>query len=130
MSINDQKSTNIQDIKYIESMSFEDRKKRSNTLLQKYTDKIPVILEKSKQDKVLPKINKNKLLVAHDMTVATILQLLKKTIKTDEKTSIYIMVSNKNIMLSGTQSISEIYKSYKNDDGFLYLEYCTENVFG
>ncbi len=130
MSIQGQKSDNIQDIKYIESISFEDRKKRSNSLLSKYPDKIPVILEKSKKDKYLPKIDKSKLLVAHDMTVATVLQLLKKNIKTDEKTAIYIMVSNKNIMLSGSQSITDIYNNHKNDDGFLYLEYCTENVFG
>jgi hypothetical protein len=129
MSIQDHKS-NIQDVKYIETMSFEDRKKRSNSLLQKYPDKIPVILEKSKKDKYLPKIDKSKLLVAQDMTVASVLQLLKKNIKTDEKTAIYIMISNKNIMLSGAQSVSQIYNLHKSDDGFLYLEYCTENVFG
>ena len=130
MSIQGQNSNNIQDIKYIESISFEDRKRRSNSLLLKYPEKIPVILEKSKKDKYLPKIDKSKLLVAHDMTVATILQLLKKSIKTDEKTAIYIIVSEKNIMLSGSQSITDIYTNHKSDDGFLYLEYCTENVFG
>ncbi len=130
MSIQGQKSNNIQDSKYIESVSFEDRKKKANSLLTKYPDKIPVILEKSKKDKYLPKMDKSKLLVAQDMTVSTVLQLLKKSIKTDEKTSIYIMVSNKDIMLSGSQSITEIYENHKNNDGFLYLEYCTENVFG
>ncbi len=129
MSIQDQKS-NIQDVKYIESISFEARKKRSNSLLSKYPDKIPVILEKSSKDKYLPKVDKNKLLVAHNMTVATIIQLLKTHIKIDEKTSIYIMVSNNNVMLSGSQSISDIYKNHQSNDGFLYLEYCTENVFG
>ena len=64
------------------------------------------------------------------MTVATILQLLKNNIKVKDTTAIYIIVPDKNIMLSGSQSISYIYDNYKNDDGFLYLEYCTENVFG
>lgn len=118
------------EINYRESASFEERKKRSNTLLSKYPDKIPVILEKSKKDKYLPRIDKSKLLVAQDMTVATIIQLLKKSIKINENTSIYIMVSNNNTMLSGSQSITTIYQDHKNDDGFLYLEYCTENVFG
>jgi len=75
-------------------------------------------------------MEKTKLLVSYDMTVATILQLLKKNIKVYDTTAIYIMVQDKNIMLSGAQSISYIYDTYKNDDGFLYLEYCTENVFG
>jgi len=119
--------------KYKDTMSFEDRKKRSNSLLSKYQDKIPVILEKSKKDKYLPNIEKNKLLVSHDMTVTTIIQLLKKNIKINEHTAIYIITTDKEnneIMLSGPQSITNIYDNYKNNDGFLYLEYCTENVFG
>jgi GABA(A) receptor-associated protein len=122
-------TTNL-DIKYIESTSFEDRKKRSNSLLLKYPDKYPVILEKSSNDKYLPKMEKTKLLVSHDMTTASILLLLKKNIKVNENTAVYISVANKNIILSGAQSISYIYENYKNTDGFLYLEYCTENVFG
>jgi hypothetical protein len=120
----------ISKIKYIESTSFEDRIKRSNSLLLKYPDKTPVILEKSVKDKYLPKMDKTKLLVAHEMTVSNVIQLLKTNLKINEHTSIYIMVSNKNIMVSGSQTISSIYKDYKNADGFLYLEYCTENVFG
>lgn len=116
-------------LKYSDS-SFEDRKKKSNILLLKYPDKFPVILEKSDRDKYLPHMEKNKLLVSYDMTVSTILQLLKKNLKLNEYTAIYIMVSTKQIMLSGSQSISEIYNNYKNNDGFLYLEYCSENVFG
>jgi hypothetical protein len=130
MSIQDSKSNNIQDIKYINSVSFEDRKKRSNSLLLKFPDKIPVILEKSSRDKYLPKMDKTKLLVAHDMTISNVLQLLKINLTIKETTSIYIMVSNKNVMLSGSQSINSIYKEHKHEDGFLYLEYCTENVFG
>jgi hypothetical protein len=130
MSIKDQKSENILNVKYINSISFEDRKKRSNSLLQKYPDKIPVILEKSMKDKYLPKMDKTKLLVADDMTVSTVLQLIKKNLKINETTSIYIMISDKNIMLSGAQTIITIYQEHKNEDGFLYLEYCTENVFG
>jgi hypothetical protein len=64
------------------------------------------------------------------MTVASVIQLLKNNLNINQSTSIYIMVSDKNIMLSGSQSIESIYKDHKNEDGFLYLEYCTENVFG
>ncbi len=128
--MSDPKSDNILDVKYIDSLPFEYRKKRSSSLLSKYPDKIPVILEKSMRDKYLPKMEKTKLLVADDMTVSTVLQLIKKNLKINESTSIYIMVSNNNTMLSGAQTIVSVYKNHKNEDGFLYLEYCTENVFG
>ena len=119
-------------IKYVNTISFEDRKKRSNSLLLKYKDKFPVILEKSSRDKYLPNIDKSKLLVSQEMTVATVLQLLKKNLQINENTAIYIMIADKDkqVMLSGSQSISYLYDNYKNEDGFLYLEYCTENVFG
>lgn len=117
-------------LKYNEILPFEDRIKKSKILLDKYPDKIPVILEKSKKDKLLSNSVKNKLLVSQDMTIATILQLIKKNLKINEHMAIYIIVSDKNIMLSGSYSISEIYNNYKNNDGFLYLEYCSENVFG
>jgi GABA(A) receptor-associated protein len=119
-------------IKYVNTISFEDRKKRSNSLLLKYKDKFPVILEKSSRDKYLPNIDKSKLLVSQEMTIATVLQLLKKNLQINENTAIYIMIADKDkqVMLSGSQSISYLYDNYKNEDGFLYLEYCTENVFG
>jgi hypothetical protein len=121
---------NNQMINYREITSFEERKKRSNALLLKYTDKLPIILEKSSIEKYLPSIDKSKLLVSTDLTVANIIQILKKNLNVSEHNSLYIMISAQNIMLSGSQSMAYIYNTYKSDDGFLYLEYCSENVFG
>lgn len=121
---------NNQMINYREITSFEERKKRSDLLLLKYANKLPVILEKSSSEKYLPSIDKNKLLVSNELTVANIIQILKTNLKVNEHNSLYIMVSKQNIMLSGSQSMSYIYNNYKSDDGFLYLEYCSENVFG
>jgi GABA(A) receptor-associated protein len=121
---------NNQMINYREITSFEERKKRSDSLLLKYANKLPVILEKSSIEKYLPSIDKNKLLVSNELTVANIIQILKTNLKVNENNSLYIMVSKQNIMLSGSQSMSYIYNTYKSDDGFLYLEYCSENVFG
>ena len=67
---------------YKEITSLEERKKRSELLLIKYSDKIPVILEKSSTDKYLPKIDKNKLLISQQMNVANIIQLLKTSRET------------------------------------------------
>jgi hypothetical protein len=114
----------------MENNSFENRKKKSDFLLSKYSDKIPMILEKSSKEKYLPKIEKTKYLVPHDLTVAGVMQILKKNLKIDEHISVYLSIYNQNIILSGSQSISDIYSKYKNNDGFIYLEYCSENVFG
>jgi len=122
--------SNITQSSYMENNSFENRKKKSDFLLSKYSDKIPMILEKSSKEKYLPKIEKTKYLVPHDLTVAGVMQILKKNLKIDEHISVYLSIYNQNIILSGSQSISDIYSKYKNNDGFIYLEYCSENVFG
>jgi hypothetical protein len=114
----------------MDSNSFETRKKKSELLLSKYSDKIPMILEKSSKEKYLPKIERTKYLVPHDLTIASVMQILKKNLKIDEHISIYLSICNQNIILSGSQSISDIYSKYKSTDGFIYLEYCSENVFG
>ncbi len=116
--------------RYRDSASLEERKKRSNSLLLKHQDKFPVILERNTTEKRLPNIDKNKLLVAQDLTVAGIIQILRNNLKIDEFLSVYIVVANHNVVLSGSQSMSYVYNNYKNEDGFLYLEYCSENVFG
>lgn len=116
--------------RYRDSTSLEERKKRSDSLLLRYPDKIPIILYKSSTDKNLPNIDKNKLLISQDITIANIIQILRNNLKLNEFSSIYIVVPNYNVVLSGTQSITSIYNNYKNEDGFLYLEYCSENVFG
>jgi hypothetical protein len=121
---------NNQMINYREITSFEERKKRSSSLLLKYKEKLPIILEKSSTEKYLPSIDKSKLLVSNELTISNIIQILKTNLKVNEQNSLYIMVSKQNIMLSGSQSMSYIYDNYKSDDGFLYLEYCSENVFG
>lgn len=112
-----------------QSTSFERRKTCSRLLLEKYTDRIPIILEKSKTDKVLPTINKYKYLVHQELTIAGLLQLIRSELNINESLSIYISI-NSNIILSGSQTINQIYNEHHDEDGFLYLNYCGENVFG
>ena len=48
--------------------SFDKRKQEANRILEKFPDKIPVIVEQGKSDK-LAKIDKSKFLVPQDITV-------------------------------------------------------------
>lgn len=111
--------------------TLDKRKMLSKTLFEKFPDRLPVILEKNKSEKISKLINKNKFLVSYDTTVAEFMCILRKRIFVDEKSSIYIFTNNKNkVLLSGSFSMGSIYNDHKDEDGFLYLEYCYENVFG
>lgn len=102
----------------------------SNMLLNKYPERIPVIIEKNKNT-IGPNIEKTKYLILIDMTVAQFLYIIKSKISLTENSTIYLFAKKDNkTLLSGSLTFNYLYNNYKDDDGFLYLEYCYENVFG
>lgn len=111
--------------------TLDKRKMLSKALFEKFPDRLPVIIEKSKSEKMSTLINKSKFLVSYDTTVSEFMCILRKRMSVDEKSSIYIFTNNKNkVLLSGSFSMGTIYNEHKDEDGLLYLEYCYENVFG
>jgi GABA(A) receptor-associated protein len=108
--------------------TLEKRKEESAKIREKYSDKIPIIVEKSKKTK-LPSINKCKFLVPENMTLGQFLHVLRRRIQLDEKEAIFIFTGD-NVLPPTSAVVSELYEQYKNEDGFLYMTYCNENVFG
>ena len=107
---------------------FNSRKEESAKILKKYTDKCPIIVENSKKS-TLEKLDKCKFLVPNDLTIAQFMVVLRKRIKISNEESFFLFI-NDNILVSSSQTVSNVYSSYKNEDGFLYLTYCNENTFG
>ncbi len=70
-----------------------------------------------------------KFLVPHTMTIANVIQVLRDKVKLAPANSIYIS-ADKQFILSGSQTVGEVYNSHKDKDEFLYLVYCEESVFG
>jgi len=114
--------------KFQKQFSFDQRKKESARILDKFPDKIPIIVEKGKSDK-LPVIDKAKYLVPQDITVGQFLNIIRKRIQLSESEALFIFIEN-NTLPSNSMTIVNIYENHKNEDGFLYITYCGENVFG
>lgn len=105
----------------------ETRKLESERIKNKYTNKLPVIIEKHKSSKMV-EIEKNKFLVPEELTIAQLLVIVRKRLKLDPSEAIYLLTDN--VLPPTTQTISSLYSQHKDEDGFLYLKYCSENVFG
>ena len=105
----------------------ETRKKESTRIKEKYPNKLPVIVEQHKSS-TIKKIEKSKFLVPEELTVAQLLVIIRKRLELDATQAIYIF--SKNTVPATTQTISSLYSENKDEDGFLYLTYCNENVFG
>ncbi len=108
-----------------ELRSLDKRKARSYSLRRLYPDRVPVIISPPAQTKR----EVSKYLVPFDTTVASMLNILRTRLTLSATEAIYLCTTG-GTMLAGSQSIGEIYNRDKAEDGFLYLKYCYENVFG
>ena len=107
--------------------TFENRKADSDKILLKYPNRIPIIVEKASKCS-LNKIDKHKYLVPNDLNMNQFIYIIRKRIKLDNSQSIFFIVGN-NVCPSNVP-LSSIYEEHKDEDGFLYIVYTSENTFG
>ncbi len=115
-------------INHFKNTPFENRLKESEKMLQKYPNKIPVIIGKLDSDKSLPLIEKNKYLIPSDIAISQLMYIVRRQMKLSSEQALFLFIHH-SIYTSKTL-ISEIYEKYKNKDGFLYITYAGENTFG
>ena len=115
----------IKDFKNKYSVDY--RIKESERLKQKYPDRIPIILDKQVNSDI-QNIDKQKYLVPNDFTVGQFYFLIRKRLNINKEQALFLMINN--IMITNSSLISQLYKEYKDKDGFLYITYQGENVFG
>tara|TARA_Y100000816_G_scaffold291455_1_gene282846 strand:+ start:1391 stop:1795 length:405 start_codon:yes stop_codon:yes gene_type:complete len=107
--------------------TFEDRLEESKKIRNKYPDRIPVICEKN-PGSGLEMIDKRKYLVPYDLTSTQFLFIIRKRLKLASEKGIFLFVDN--MIAPSTHTMIELYNQYKDRDGFLYMNYTEENVFG
>lgn len=107
--------------------SFKERKEVTEKLRAKYPNMIPIIVEKA-YNCTLPDIKRKKFLVPNEVTLAKFLYEVRKHIALGPEQAIFLFADN--YLLPITAHIYTIYDRHKDDDGFLYLFYQGENVFG
>lgn len=107
--------------------TLDKRKNESQTIVKKYPGRIPIIVEKY-HDCELPDIDKIKYLVPKDITVSQFMFIMRKRIKLESSQSLFITVNG--ILVSSNATICEVYDDNKDEDGFLYVVYTSENTFG
>mmetsp|Transcript_32932 Transcript_32932/g.51487 ORF Transcript_32932/g.51487 Transcript_32932/m.51487 type:complete len:123 (-) Transcript_32932:193-561(-) len=110
-----------------ESHSFEDRKDVADKIREKYPDRLPVIVEKHPKSDV-PLIDKYKFLVPNDIAVGKFKYEIRKHMRLSSEKAIFLFVGN--VSPPTAAMMSQVYDHYKDEDGFLYVTYSGENVYG
>lgn len=114
---------------YQKAHSLSERNRQYKTIIAKNGDKFPVIIEKLKNvSNILPDLEKNKFLMQNDMFINQVIYILNKKLELNSSESIYLFAND--TLLNTSESLASIYQKHKDPDGFLYLFYTAENVFG
>ena len=107
--------------------TFQERINESTKIKTKYPDRVPVICEKN-PGSGLEILDKRKYLVPNDITATQFLFIIRKRLKLASEKGIFLFVNN--MIAPSTHTMIDLYNEYKDDDGFLYMNYTEENVFG
>lgn len=108
-------------------VNYGDRIKESKKVLDKYPDRVPVIVSKANNCD-LNVIDKSKFLVPKITKLAELICIIRKRIKLEPDRAIFIFINN--VLPPNTSTIGELYEEHKDLDGFLYVTYNSESVFG
>ena len=100
---------------------FDYRKKKSIDLRTKHPDRLPVIVEEHHNKKR----NEIKFLVPNDLTVGQFIYMIRNKLKLNPEKAMFLFINNK--MFPSSYLFSQI---TPNDDGFIYVYFSFENVFG
>jgi len=107
--------------------TFAERTNEVKRIREKYPDRIPIYVEKLNNSKA-PSIDKNKYLVPYDITVGQFMYVIRKRMSLPSEQALYLFI--KDSIPASSSFMINIYECYKDNDGYLYVFYSSENTFG
>ena len=108
--------------------TFNERFQEANRILIKYPDRVPIICEKNPTCTDLGNIVKEKYLVGSHLTCGQFMYIIRVSLKLPAEKAIFMMING--LIPSNTDVMRELYEKYRDNDGFLYVTYSSENIFG
>ena len=114
--------------KFKKEKTFEERRAEYETVIKYHPKKIPIICEKAPNSKI-NNIKKTKYLVNGSLSLLQFTISIKKKLDIDEKDALILLANGKRT-LSQNETLSTIYKKYKDKDGFLYISYGSKEIWG
>jgi len=101
----------------------------SAAIRMKFPTKIPIIVERYSKESELPLLDKRKFLVPQELTMSQFVSIIRNRMKIGPSKALFLLVNNRS-MVSLSKSLAEIYCENRHSDGFLYVTYASQEVFG
>ncbi|XP_032955640.1 microtubule-associated proteins 1A/1B light chain 3C [Rhinolophus ferrumequinum] len=122
-----QKSPSLRPFKQRKSLAT--RQEEVAGIRAKFPNKIPVVVERYSREKFLPPLDKTKFLVPQELTVAQFLSIIRSHMVLGATEAFYLLVNSKSTV-SMSMTMAEIYRDYRDEDGFVYMTYASQEMFG
>lgn len=116
-------------MRFQDEFTVQHRRSEACRVIQKYPDRVPVVCERNLQSTLnCPNIDKKKYLVPKDFTLGQFMRVVRNRLRLAPEKGLFLFIGNR--MPSMSSQMIQVYNSYVNEDGFLYITYDLENVFG
>ncbi|KAL4641366.1 microtubule-associated proteins 1A/1B light chain 3C-like [Arapaima gigas] len=109
--------------------SFANRTHEVAVIRNKFPAKVPVILERYQREKFLPLLEKTKFLVPEELTMTQFVSVLRNRLCLSPRHAFYVLINNRGIA-SMSLTLAELYRDHRDEDGFLYMTYASQEAFG
>jgi GABA(A) receptor-associated protein len=112
-----------------EKYSLYERSQESKRIRTTYPSRYPVICERNPRSRdTYVNLKKTRYIVPHDLSVSQFIYVIRKQMQLQAEKAIFLFVNG--IVPSANDSIMSLYETHHDMDGFLYITYSFENVFG
>ena len=106
--------------------SYGDRKKEALNMTNKYTDRVPIIVEP--KNNRIAQIDKRKYMVPKDLLFGQLIYVIRTRMRLSKDAALFVFAGSQIILASSI--VGDVYEKFKDEDGFLYVVYDFENIFG